>query len=320
MDIYFRCDASATIGIGHVVRCIVLAEQLIELGFHVKFISSITEYSFLRNKLENLEILILDPSSFIDYKNVILIEYLVIIDTPGRSDLPDSFLAGSKGTLQFLNSSLQINSTDLFISPGLRPRWVSDKDFSLGKYFYGLEYLIMPKELVDAKRNTSVEKKLVITLGGSNTGELVLEILTFLDSARYPRPILVFVPSFIHLELDSFSHLRIEMLDLTTDIYREISTASDVICGSGTSIYQVLFLNKRAMGVLVAENQIPNFEYLSRNGFIFGIRSGFSSRAQEISIFEKFIGEEPVSGFDGIDEFGANRIVDLILDKFLHAL
>jgi hypothetical protein len=110
------------------------------------------------------------------------------------------------------------------------------------------------------------------------------------------------------------------MLDLTTDIYREISTASDVICGSGTSIYQVLFLNKRAMGVLVAENQIPNFEYLTRNGFIFGIRSGFSSRAQEISIFEKFIGEEPVSGFDGIDEFGANRIVDLILDKFLHAL
>ena len=320
MEIYFRCDASATIGIGHVVRCIVLAEQLIEIGFNVKFISSIAEFSFLRNKLENLKIEILDPSSFVDYKKVDPVEYIVIIDTPDKSDLPDGFLVNSKGTLQFLNSSLQINSTDLFISPGLKPRWVSDKDFYAGKYFYGLEYLIMPKELVDSKRNTSVEKKLVITLGGSNTSELLLEILNFLDLARYPKPIIVFVPSYIHLEVENFSHLRIEISDLTTEIYREIATASDVICGSGTSIYQVLFLNKRVMGVLVAENQMPNFEYLTHNGFIFGIQSGFSSRTQDISIFEKFIGDEPISGFDRVDEFGANRIIDLILDKFLHSL
>jgi UDP-2,4-diacetamido-2,4,6-trideoxy-beta-L-altropyranose hydrolase len=317
MEIYFRCDAGTTIGIGHVVRCIDLAENLIERGLKVKFISDIAEFSFLRKRLKELEIHILDPSDFLDVHNLDFGEYIVIIDTPNRSNLSDSFLNDSKGTLQFLNNPLQINSIDLFISPGLKPRWANDNDFAAEKYFYGLEYFILPKELVNSKKITSTEKKLVITLGGSNTSEILLEILSFLNSAQYSKPILAFVPAYMSLNVESFSQLTIELADLTSDIYREISTASDVICGSGTSIYQALYLNKRTMGVLVADNQIPNFEYLTQNRFIFGIRSGFTSRAQEISVFHKFIGEEPLSSFDAIDELGVNRIVDLIFDKLL---
>ena len=57
MKVFFRVDASINIGVGHVVRCLVLAEELRNLGASIGFIT--------RDHLGNLNKQIKDNDFFL---------------------------------------------------------------------------------------------------------------------------------------------------------------------------------------------------------------------------------------------------------------
>jgi spore coat polysaccharide biosynthesis predicted glycosyltransferase SpsG len=55
----FRCDAGGVIGVGHLVRCIALAEELIARGTRVIFLGDLTALPWVRHQLEDRDLPVL---------------------------------------------------------------------------------------------------------------------------------------------------------------------------------------------------------------------------------------------------------------------
>ena len=70
---YFRCEASSDRGAGHAIRCGVLADALIEMGWKCRFVTSHDSYAFI-SALSRFERV--DPEEF--YESPLNINLLVV--------------------------------------------------------------------------------------------------------------------------------------------------------------------------------------------------------------------------------------------------
>lgn len=310
----FRCDANQVIGIGHVVRCLAIGKEMVKSGHEVSFFSDIEEQPFLLSLFAQNGFEILNPKKLEEFieGNLRNCEMRLVLDLVGHWEDLVKIRKTKIKIMQFLNSLEQINSIDKFISAGIKPKWVSEDAFQEQQYFYGTEYLIFPQALVEAKRKVIESNDLVISLGGGNMDRFLREIIDFLVSQKVENKILIYSSTNQSKSIVEGSKLDIEFRQLSEEFYTAAAAAKKVICAAGTTIYQMLYLEKRTLMCKVVENQDSNFDFMLNSGFASGISVNFSNNIDELTIFRDFLTEKKNCKKVKFDDLGISRIIALV--------
>jgi UDP-2,4-diacetamido-2,4,6-trideoxy-beta-L-altropyranose hydrolase len=307
----FRAEASLEIGTGHVMRCMVLADLLTNLGWKCSFISSQKSYDlisklnqFARIEPEKIwnnptehELLIVDNYSldesyenhFRDYAKKIL----VIDDLANRKHNCDFLLDQNLGTK--IEDYKNLVNSDCKILAGtnyclLRPEFAKLRPAALQK-----------------RSQTKIINKILVNFGGSdvnNHSEKALEEIEKSDFWGKVEVALGFnAPHFKKIQHFAKNSKNKITIHKQTDMAQLIFEADLAIAAGGTSAWERCCLGLPTYIVKIADNQEKIFRELGSaddfNKFYLKLLDNYQAQVKKIANY--------------VDGKGANRVMSSII-------
>ncbi|MFB6357021.1 MAG: UDP-2,4-diacetamido-2,4,6-trideoxy-beta-L-altropyranose hydrolase [bacterium] len=281
MDVVFRCDANEEIGYGHVMRSMALAQYVQSRGDTVRFVLK-KPPSFVKGCLEAsaIEWANIDPSGpKEDYRstreavNEFNTDWIVIdgyhFDTEYQS------LWKKTGTnVAYLDDHAHLNqyNVNLLINQNLHANRnvYKNKVNDNTKMLMGPDYILLRTEFLDCvdwKRETfSRPDRLLVTIGGTDTRNLVPDILGWLQGG-FDRN---FETHIITADADCVAGVKNDpRFVLRTDVDNmavEMKHADLAITASGTTVWEMCFMELPMLTVVTANNQQDIANHLEQNG------------------------------------------------------
>ena len=281
MNILFRVDGSVTIGMGHIVRCMALAQ-------HLKHNYNCNLYFALRfSDLGKIEVgrlyeVISSNEIFLDYGQW-LIECIhkvhadvLILDA--RDGLSLSILEKVK-----LKTGVKIGTIDDPEEKRLAADWAFYPPVSGvnnlnwegygGSLYVGWEYVILRKEflLSTPKRPEKSIPVLLVAMGGADEGNLTASVTDLLKESRAKFSVIVMVGSgYPHLE-DLRSSLRsanysYELYQNPDNVASVMSQADFGVITFGQTAYEFAALKIPAIYLCISEDHFESSKLFVENG------------------------------------------------------
>jgi len=272
MNIVFRADASKELGIGHIMRCLALSEELIRRENTCYFLSRLENDDLISriktnninfNKLNGKTTLHQDLETLIKFSNNNSIDWVIT----------DSYLINSdyvKTLKQHRFNVLSIDDTadihyhsDIVLNQNIGAEKLKISAEKYTVLLQGSKYILMRDELLkreEKKENKKVET-ILISLGGAEKTDLTLEILHILESITENIEILVVLGPFntyyeyIKRQIEK-SKNKIKLLTSPknmADVYLEADIA---ISAGGSSCYELAYFGIPNIIITIAKNQI----------------------------------------------------------------
>ena len=289
-----RADANIAIGVGHIMRCLGLAQHWQAEGGRVLFILAQSNPVLeSRIRSEKFECLILNtmPGGLEDAQQTAQI----IRTTQARLLLADGYhfkqdwfavLRNERVKLALWTDFLQ----DLFLPVDLilnqNAHAVVEDYESIApqsRILAGLDYLVLRNEFLIRRelrqcRNHGV-RKILITMGGSDSADDSAKILTALKLIKDPLPPISLVvghnnPRFEELA-EAAKDLPCLKVDRPKDDFALYSQEFDlVISAAGATLWELGYLGLPSLALIVAENQVPLAQSIQTLGM--GINMGWN--------------------------------------------
>ena len=283
--IYIRADGNSEIGLGHVIRCLALAEMLkeefccifatrfltdyITMEAHkvcddiIKLPESDDHFDAFLSHLSGDEIVVLDNYFFTtDYQRAVKSKgcKLVCID-----DMHDKHFV----------ADVVINHAG-----GVKKEDYSTEPYTLS--YLGPEYAIIRQEFLERKNNKD-SSSILICFGGVDIHNATLEVLNLLEEKQFPHHCHVVIgDAFLHQQtLNNF----IETSQLKTKVHKNLSAQAmanlmsecgSAICPPSTISYE--YLSRRGGKLYVkitADNQKNIYDFYIKTGIAFDISELF---------------------------------------------
>ena len=250
--IVFRCDSNNKIGLGHLVRCLAVANHLKE-KLSITFATDIDESNtYIKNDYETIckkqdE----DEREFLKRVNSLINPDILILDNkyPYNRHILQELKKNSLKIILFDNICDGMMECDGIIFPNahfnlnrLKGYLVPDK---IDKVKTGPEYVILRDEIISFKEKALQTKhnfKIAVTTGGSDPEGVLITLSLLLKELNIKEDVcLLYGESFkLRNELDD--------LDLPNNFHKlpyslEYLTSSDiVICTFGMTVYEMIYL------------------------------------------------------------------------------
>ena len=283
-NVLIRCDASKDIGLGHITRCLVLANKFRNDGHHVYF--AIKNYEITIEKLKEQKFDMLIAEDNFDYFNWIesIIEEKQIDIFIGdiRDGFPVELITFMKNrnilTVAIDEPSSYAKERDLCFYP---PHANIDKSKYKGKVFQGLEYVILRDEFYERfeKKKNEIPNILVM-MGGTDAYNLTLPVIKKLDSYNEKFMISVIL-SDNHKDIKVLNDF-IKISNHKIDIYNKVDNMSFflnnidfAISQFGTVVYEYLIKNIPTIYIYNKKESIKSYSYFIQNEY--GILSEVSN-------------------------------------------
>lgn len=281
------CVASYQIGLGHLARCLTLAESLSLLGFNVrvivagdKLVESFCEQR-LGSSLSSYDFFVCEHLSKLNLSSVVPSNSTIILDV---TNLSTAFLKDC------LHISEVVMALDYFDFEGLLPSCiinvfdhsetkilVNRKHESSINYFEGLEYSIIRKEFIQA-RNIRIQKgekadvsQILISFGGSDPKNNYAKALKLLENLPHKVAVNLVLGPLFRGPAEMFENTSSSNLDISlhssVECLSELMLKADIVfCGGGGTL-----LESMAVGVpTVVFQQTPAekrfSEFVAANG------------------------------------------------------
>ena len=333
MKVVFRVDASAEIGIGHLMRCLALSEELRRRGYICSFllktaspevISQIKKYQWDSYFISPTATRQQDRDSVIKYATDNEIDW-VITD---HYQIDSSYVKEIKHQgfhVMSIDDAAQMHYySDIVVNQNIGAEKLT---FSVEPYtalLLGPSYVMLRDELLirRKKKDNSTVKKMLITLGGTDPDNFLLYILQTLDEVIKDTNILAvigpFNPNFMALqsyqEKTNMSLNLIQAPRNMTDIYQQTDLA---ISAGGTSCYELAYYGIPNLIITVADNQLSLASELDRQhvGIYLGGKSEIKQeclkdKVKELLKNQSLRKQMSQNGQMLIDGKGKQRIVD----------
>jgi len=275
MKIFIRADGGEEIGLGHIMRTLVLAMKL-------KINHSIT-YICLNYKGFEKGIAVIENSKL----NVVKIQKekevfnysgdLIIVD---KYSLDKEYYKNLKSFYKKVvsiddNNELDFYYSDIVINQNLYAPKLQYNCSSTTELLLGSRYALLRDEFVD-ERPIVIRKEIkdiLVTLGGSDRNNITEKVIKELIDSRYKLHIIVGNGFTSFNELKKYSGENITL-------YRKVKMSKVMkkcdfaISAYGSTIYELCYLGLPSLGIISADNQKRLGEELNSNGivdkFIFG--------------------------------------------------
>lgn len=337
--LYIRADANSTIGSGHIMRCLSIANALRKLGENTVFITADTEAESLIIS-NGFEMICLNSSW--EHLNDELERLKYIIDRKGiQKLLVDSYfitadyLAKLRELVKVIyidDLSKCIYTADILINYSICAyRFGYEERYSNAtKLLIGCRYIPLREEFFHIRREQKENiTDILITTGGSDSyniaGTLIQEIRS--------KPEFEFIK--LHVVVGAFNINRdmlVKMKDAyqNVNLYRNVTRMSELmqncdiaLSAGGTTLYELCACGTPTICFTFADNQIEGAKELDRQGLLyytgdvrnnkeFCIKEMISKikLLQKDSMLRKFLSDEMMTVVDGK---GAGRIAEELL-------
>ena len=251
--ILIRCDGYKEIGLGHVVRCLVLAKQLRALGHKVLFATQNKNPGFEKIQQENFEIIPIDTLGFnyqLWIENLLSRLSIDIFIGDVRDGLPIEVIEYMKQnqilTVAIDEPSDYAKACDICFYP---PHADIDASAYQGKIYQGFEYVILREEFYQPFTKTKNEiPNVLVMMGGTDACNLTLPVLQILETNQQIFTISVVIqPS--HPDKDAIkdfinkSHRKIQIFSDIDDMSTFLNSIDFGIITFGMSAYELLIKN-----------------------------------------------------------------------------
>ena len=320
-NVLFFTEGGKNIGLGHIYRCLSLAEEFDQNEITPIFIiNSREDFSAVVKPYETISFDWISDfekvSEFLNRETIVVIDsYLaplevyekiresaktgVYFDDTNRIAYPKGFIVNG-----------QINVSDLAY-PKLPERF----------YLLGAEYQPVRKEFKDIpKRNIKDNlESIMITFGGDDARSLTRPVLTLLNE-KYPdlKKNVVIGNSFVD-KLEDISHENIVFYrNADAETMKNVMLSSDLaISAAGQTLYELAVTGTPTIAIGVADNQNGNIQGFLKTGFI-EFAGWWSDKSLEDKLFKiiakmmnrKTRSEKTANGQDAINADGSIKIFE----------
>ena len=310
-SILFRCDASAEIGFGHLVRCLALADEIhrhsrIRPSFGMRKSSSGSDLV----RQHGYDVFHL-PSLLGDYRKWLaetmrqINAKMLIVDV--RDDLSRQQLQSLRGNGRLIvlldDLSDRRFAADLGFYPPVPQVAKADWSDFRGERFVGWEWTILRSQFASPlHRQTPQGRSLLITMGGSDPAGLTLRAVRAVELAETDcAPVIILGAGFQHkkalLELLATARRKFTICENVVDMRAQMAQSDLALCSYGMTAFELAASGVPAIYLCLTEDHAESASALADAG------AGWS-----------------VGVFDAVtDRRLANALAELLGDKELRA-
>ena len=315
-SILFRCDSSSQLGVGHVTRCLALAQVFYLNNWNVVF-SGNFQFPTWHNKM------LKDYSNYIfesvEDTNVQKLNYdLVVFDNYSikSMELANLKKLGNK-TLSIVDSYSPNLKTDFYTST--LPIWYLPNFQSIKNGLFGFEYALIRQEIIQApkfkKGPVSGCETLALFSGGSSNAEFIELILSQVSSIVGKRKIKIFSnDDFLKSKYKGLTN--IEITPQKSNFFNDLSDIDLVISPASVSSWEFLYLRFPLALYGIYENQQSTYKYFIDNDLAFGlgVTHDYKKFIINKSEFDNALNFPETKIINSkIDALGANRVYEEII-------
>lgn len=297
----FRVDGSAEIGIGHVMRCITLAEELSRRNFRPVFctkpIDRLLVNEILEKDFEVSEIpIVANPKEDAGYLMLAVQKYgarVVILDGYNFNSYYLKQIRKDSGLLFSIDDIAQTYyCSDIVLNQNINAtsRMYSGKVSKGTKLLLGVDYAILRpefKRLHIHKRSFNKVNNILVTFGGADRDNQTPKVLKALEKVRADFHITV-VSGISNPNKDSIrdyvtsSNKSIEVFDNAKNMGELMLNADIAISSGGSTAWELCCLGLPTLQIILAENQEGAAEELDRREVT--VNLGWHERVSEDDI------------------------------------
>lgn len=282
MTIGIRCDANDTIAMGHLMRCITIAEQLREMGQDILFfLSDASSVSVLEERKFAYRCLYNDYRkkeqelpSLLSYCRQVEISFLLVdsyeVTTLYLSELRKYFPVAYIDDINicYYPVDLLINYT---IDAAVE-NYAKMGDYGHTRFLLGNRYIPVRKEfLVNRRSDISYPPQGVfLTSGGTDSYGIVLKILQEMHNVPSMKLMTKYVVvgkyynQWTQLQEIAVRHGNVQIYQDVSDIWNVMKKADVAVSAGGTTIAELCALGLPTVGFCIADNQMPGLAGYNR--------------------------------------------------------
>lgn len=272
-----RSDVSPTIGTGHVMRCLAIAQACIQQEYTVHFV--LAEKSPLDDKLRSEGCIVHHLSSEDDVPETINlakqhdVSWIIVdgytFDTTYQKALKDAGLSvlfiDDYGQCDFYSADLILNQ-NIYASKDIYPNIDTDT-----KLLLGTQYTLLRQEFASSfsqKDTPNIARNILVTLGGAdpdNCTQDVLLAITAIEGINV-KVVVGGANPHVHSLQELCRNASIKMIVNTSNMKDLMKWADIAIAGGGSTCYEFAYMGLPALTIVLAENQKPVAQGLADAG------------------------------------------------------
>ena len=338
MKIIFRTNGGKNIGLGHVYRCISLAQAMKESkkDIEIVFVSNIeTKEIIEENQFEFISSNSFDQNDLFEIKK--LKPDLIVFD----SYLADNqYLRRLKNISRFVvfddnNDIYDSSIPDLIINGNLHALKLNY--INKEKHLLGPKYLVMKKEYWknqfenashSLKNNRKNSTTLMITTGGTDSNKVMIRLIKVLKDFDMKKKVIIgplYEDKYIEdIKNEISDNLFFELIYKPKSLKKYIESSDYVLTAAGSTVYEVLTLKKIPIIYTLAENQkliakeLENYGIINLGSFNNIDYCNLKNLIKEIVLDKKISSNSLESLFDMFDGQGARRIAKKLIGEIYH--
>lgn len=340
MRVGLRCDASPRRGVGHLVRCLALAEEFLARGAHVAVFGTVERLPWATAELSTRGIPLHpgpdSPAELVEAARRHHLDVLVLdsyeLDPAGA----DALRAAGVFTLAVIDGDSRGQVADLYLDqnfgaelPGLPGRLLAGSGYALLR-----DAVITARPPAPPPATTVSRPRVLAFFGGTDAVGAAPVLTRVLVATGHPMDLTVIVgrPE-IEAEVEDIAPGRgqiIRPVPPTGALPALITEADLVVSAAGTSTWELCCLGAPAALVCVVDNQRESYARVVRHGLAAGLgelpeltAAGVAGRATRAAAARTLLGllSSPqrratlaAKAWSTVDGQGRARVVDAVLE------
>lgn len=267
--IIFRVDFSSDIGLGHLMRCLVLAKKFknantVFASLRVKDSSLITKhgYSLINLKTNNID-------EFIVHVNKIKPKLVVVDSYDITFNDEKKIKKSSTCKLMVFDDNYKKHYCDILLNHNIyadKKRY-KNKTIDSCKLLCGNRYTLLRDEFIKEKGKKRKKDGIFIALGGVDSQNLSLKIAKEIPKNRNVKIATTSLNANLNkLKQYSKKQRNIKLYIDTNKIAKLINSSSFAIITPSVIVHEVLYLNTPFLAIKTAKNQTYMYKYLKKLG------------------------------------------------------
>ena len=324
-----RCDAGARTGVGHLVRCVALAEELVARGTGVRFLSDLGGVAWAEAQLSQRG-LPWHPPPFDPVALVAAVERLeidaLVIDSytlpPGHSAAVRK--AGHR-VLAIVDGDFRGQSADIYVDQNLDAHIEVEDAVGLA----GLDYALLRSSVRSLRPETPPvhgsgrTPKVVAFFGGTDAYRAAPQVARLLTRTGVAFDATIIAANEeLHAELSAIpagAGQRLEIIPPTDELPKLLAGADLAVSASGTSTWELLCLGLPAALVWVVDNQILGYDRTIARGFAAGLGQLGHLGDDAVAVLKRLLTDASLRtdlaarAWAAVDGRGVERVADALL-------
>ncbi len=302
-SLVIRTDAGPSIGTGHLMRCLALAESWYNEGGKVCFVlNSALPVVLQKIQSQNMEVVEISDSSGTheDALNLISIadkkaaDWIVIDGYQFGSDY-QKMIKEAGHSLLFIDD--YGHSTHYFADIVLNQNIYADISLypyheSYTKFLLGSKYVLLRRQFLLYKNRTRhippLAKKILITLGGGDSGNLTLNVIEAIKNTGCQGLEVIVVVGCVNPHLKALQKITAETTGFSliqdADNMPDLMAWADMaISAGGSTCWELVFMGVPFLSIILSDNQSPIVQKLHAIGATISL-GGYNELSQRILI------------------------------------